>query len=81
MAESKAAKLQRFKNKKTALQIQLAELAVKEQTHGMTNDGTLYDFFARRNPKISKHRDKLGAQIRNLKKDIEMYDRKISALQ
>lgn len=81
MAETKASKLNRFKKKKTELQLQLAELSVKEHMHGMSHDGSLHDFFARRNPKISKHRDKLNAQIRNLKKQIDGYDRKIQAIQ
>jgi outer membrane murein-binding lipoprotein Lpp len=81
MAESKRVKLERFKKKKSELQQKIAVVAVNKETYQISRDGGLSDFFSRRNPQFNAHRDKLSSQIRNLKKQVDMYDRKIKAIE
>jgi hypothetical protein len=80
MAESKAVKLKRFQNKRHSLRVQLIEVSVEKEKYGFTYDG-IADYFARRDTRKIAHRSRLSAQVRNLEKQIELYDRKINELQ
>jgi hypothetical protein len=81
MAESKTVKLNKLKSKKTQLQIQLTEVATRREMYHKTNDGSMHHFFSMRNSQHNKHRGILDSQIRNLKKKIDIYDRKIRTLE
>jgi hypothetical protein len=80
MAETNAAKLKRFQDKRHQLRIELIQVSVEKEKYGFTYDG-IADYFARRDRRKIAHRGRLGAQVRNLEKQIEIYDRKIKALQ
>jgi hypothetical protein len=80
MAETKRGKLERFQNKKTQLQIELAKVATEREMYHKTSDGSLHHFYSMRNPRHNAHRGRLDARIRKLKGQVEMYDRKINEL-
>jgi uncharacterized coiled-coil DUF342 family protein len=80
MAETNKQKLNKLVNKKTQLQIKLAKIATEREMYHKTSDGSLHFFYSQRNPKHNAHRSRMDAQIRNIKKQIEMYERKIQEL-
>ena len=80
MAATNKQKLDKLKAKKLKLQVKLTEMLVHKETYGKNFDGTLYDYYSMRDSRKNAHRNRLQAQINNLKKEIDVCEQKINEL-
>ena len=80
MATTNKQKLDKLKAKKLKLQVKLTEVMVQKEVYGKSFDGTLHNYYSMRDSKKNAHRNRLQAQINNLKKDIDVCEQKINEL-